>query len=568
MTQMINKTFSLLGLSVLSLILLMSFASAAVNFISVSGDTQSINQGSTATVSFQLQESGFGNLTNMSFNVPLTLTSGANTLVSASSVTGAINSLNQGMTSGTMTLTFSVPSTQALGTYTGNLTLSGKYINNVNFDLPLTITVTAISLNEPIEVISCTNLGNPGDLRVKKIDFKNDGMSHKEFGDDDQWFPLDEVEIEIEIKNDGNEDVDDIEVEWGIYDTRQREMIIDFDDEKDFNLKDGKDKVLTVNFQLEDDLDVDLEDLSDGENYRFYVIATGRVDNQTADRTCVSDFEDAEIVIEDDFVVLDNIQLPETLMCGETIRVSADVWNIGDGDQDEVSVEVFDKERKLGLRELVEIGDIDAFDNDNLDFTFEVPKDADEQFYSLVFRVLDEDGDVYENDFDDDESEFTVSFRVEGGCDGVSGSGEVLVSAGLESGGKAGQALTVRATITNTRDELKSFTVNAAGFAQWASSFNVDRRSIVLGAGQSEDVLFTFDVNRDASGSQSFIIELVSENNQVTTQPVSVSIEGRSGFLGLTGSATSGSAYLWGIGILNIILVIVIIIVAVRVARK
>ena len=54
----------------------------------------------------------------------------------------------------------------------------------------------------------------------------------------------------------------------------------------------------------------------------------------------------------------------------------------------------------------------------------------------------------------------------------------------------------------------------------------------------------------------------------MTTQPVSVAIEERSGLFGLTGLVTSGNAYLWGIGALNVILVIIIIIVAVRVARR
>ena len=74
---------------------------------------------------------------------------------------------------------------------------------------------------------------------------------------------------------------------------------------KDFNLKDGKDEITTINFKLEEELDVDLEDLNDGKNYLFYVQATGDVDNDNNDRTCASDTEDVELIIESDFVVLD-----------------------------------------------------------------------------------------------------------------------------------------------------------------------------------------------------------------------------------------------------------------------
>ena len=543
----------------------MGAVNADINFVDTTNTIQTVAQGSTATVTFQLNNThATVNLTSATFNLPLNLTSGANTLASAGSVTGIVTPFDLAATTTTssaLSLTFAVSSTQALGTYTGDLDLGGTYGGGIINSLPISITV------EPSEVAFCTNTGNLGDLRVKDIDFTNDGMDGKEFGDDNEWFPLDDIEVDIEIENKGADDVDDIEVEWGIYNTKRNEWVIELDDEKDFNLKDDDEETLTVSFQLEDDLDVDLDRLDDGNHYRFYVIATGDVDNGTTPtpKTCVSDFKTAEIVIESDFVVLDNIDFPETLMCGDTVQITADVWNIGDSDQDDVSVDLVGK--GLGLDKTTLIGDIDKFDNDEFSLSFTIPNDAEEKTYTLEFEVWDEDNDVYENDFDEDESEYSVPFRVD--CGGVvSDDDKVLISATLQSGGQAGQDLVVRATITNTEDELKTFTVNAAGFAQWASSYTVDRTSLVLGAGSSADVLFTFDVNKDASGSQTFTVELVSDDNQVTTQPVSVSIEGRSGLFGLTGAVTSGNAYLWGIGLLNIILVVIIVIVAIRVARR
>jgi len=448
-------------------------------------------------------------------------------------------------------------------------------VKNLILDGTVTLIPTP-PLTEPPEVTVCNNIGNPGELRIKGIDFENlgslvfketSGAIYLEFGDDDEWFPLDNLEVELEIENNGDEDVDDVEVEWGIYNTKRSVMVIDFDEEDEVNIKDGDDEIVDVEFNLEDELDVDLDDLDDGKHYRFYVIATGDVDNATADRTCVADFEDLEIIIENDFVILDDVRFPETVQCGETIQITAKVWNIGEDDQDEVKVEIHNND--LGLfHRTVEIGDVDAFDDDTYTFNFRVPNDAEEKTHNIMFSVLDEDFDVYENDFDDDESEFSLPFRVSGGCS--SAGADVSISAILESGGKAGESLTVRAIITNDGDELNTFIIRALGFSQWASSFNVDKSSLVLSAGDSAEVIFTFDVNNDASGSQSFTIELTSEENQVTTQPVSVAIEGKSGFLGrLTGGVISGSnAYLWGIGALNIILVIIIIIVAVRIARR
>jgi uncharacterized membrane protein len=554
------KIFSLFVMSILTLVFLVGFTSAGVDFTNVTGNTQTVSQGSTARVSFVLEEDGHGNLTSMSFNVPLTLTSGSNSILSSGSVLGMVTSLNQSDSSGIMTLTFSVPSSQAAGVYTGNLTLTGTYSTVVTYDLPISITVTS---DDPSDVVACEAIGNPGDLRVKKIDFKNNGMSNAKFGDDDEWFPLDEIEVEVEFENKGDEDIDDIEFDWGIYDTKNDQWIIDLDEEDEFNLKDGGKESYTIKFDVEDDIDVDLEDLDGGDNYRFYVIATGVVDNDTSDETCITDYETADIIIENDFVVLENIEAPEIIQCGDNIEISADVWNVGEDDQEDVSV--FIKNNELGLVKDIMVGDVDAFDNQKMSFNFEIPRDAEEKTYAITFEVYDEDGDIYENDHDEDESNFVFPLKVEGACKGAEPS--VSVSANLESGGKAGEELLVRATITNSGDDSAVFSLSSSGHAEWASSVSVDQSTLSLDEGDSRSVLFTFDVREDASGDQMFFIEVVSDG-EVTRQPVSVSIEPKSGF-GITGGVIGGDNwYLWGIGLLNIILVVIIIIVAVRVARR
>jgi hypothetical protein len=428
---------------------------------------------------------------------------------------------------------------------------------------------TAIQ-TEPTEIQECSTTGNLGFLDIKKIDFDNVGHSYSSdsgfssgFGKDDEWFPLEEIEVEIEIENDGDYDVDDVEVSWGLYDTQNNEWVIDFDDEKDFNLKDGKEEVLTVNFVLDDDMDIDLEDLGDGENYRFYVTAMGTIDDNDSPNdgvdTCVSDFESASMIIESDFVVLDNIEMPEVISCGDTVTVTTNAWNIGDSDQDEVTIRVSDRENLMDVAETVDVGDIDAFDKQGVSFSFDVPRSLEEGTYSLLLKVIDEDGDVYENDFDDDQSRFTVLFDVVD-CSSVE---EISVSASLDSVAKAGQPLTIRTTIVNTGLDSSSFNVNAAGFAAWASSAQIDQPTVLLDVGESKDVLLTFDVAKDAKGTQNFFVEIVSESGKVTRQPVQVDIEASSLFGGF-----GGNAYLWGIGALNILLVIIIIIVAIRVAKR
>ncbi len=411
---------------------------------------------------------------------------------------------------------------------------------------------------DPEEIEACELTGNAhNNLKISGIDFSNQGFGSEKFGDDDEWFPLDEIEVEIEIENKGDEKIEDIEVEWGLYNVDANEWVKEIEDEKDFNLKDGKEEVITISFKLESDLDIDLDELVDGDTYKFYVIANG-YDTEYEEDVCAYEEESIEMIIEDDFVVLYDIQFSETVSCGTEVQLTAEVWNIGDNDQEDVSVKIYNSD--LGINEMVEIGDIDSFDKEDLDFILSIPEDAEEKNYPLDFSVYDEDEDVFQNDYDDQDSEFRTLLTVEGSC---KGSETALVSANLETGGKAGQEMVVRATITNTGDDLSTFTLNAAAYTGWASSVSLDASTIVLGPGESKDVLFTFDVKKDALAVNTFDIEIVSNGELVIKQPVSITIEPSA-----AGFEIGDNWYLWGIALLNIILVIIIIIVAVKVAKK
>jgi len=413
--------------------------------------------------------------------------------------------------------------------------------------------------------IACDYNNPDNNLKIKDIDFTNNGFSHVEFGDDDEWFPLDDIEVQIEIENNGNEKIEDITVEWGLYDTVEEQWVIDLDEEDDFNLKDGKSETLTINFNLEDELDIDLEDLSDGDNYKFYVKAVG-YDNEAEEYICEINSEDVSIVIEDDFVVVADIEMLETVSCDTELQISAKVWNIGDSDQEDVYVVIYNKD--LGINERIEIGDVDAFDNEKLDVLVSIPSDAEEKYYSLYFWVYDEDNEVYENDHDEDEAEFVLPLNVEGNCKTTP---KVVLSATLDSEAKAGKPLVIKATITNLGDTLSTFDLNVADYSSWADNFKIDYPTIVVDAGESKEVLITFDVDKKTSGEKLFNINVLSAGELVDTQQVAVTIDPAQGFF--TGNVLSNlfegdNKYISGAVILNIILIIVIIIVAVRLARK
>ena len=541
----------------------MIFAISVVSAVSLANITtytipSSVNQSAGSfEIPFNLVNSGLNGTLDFSAS---TVSTGSIAFNDTTIADGSVTPVTE-----TIKATVTFPTT-ATGTITGVINVTGTGMSTSK-TLSFSVPITATSQSTPSEITTCTNTGNPGELKIKKIDFTNNGLSSGvTFGEDDQWLPFEDIEAEVQVKNDGNEDVNNIELNWGIWDTKKNEWVIEMDNLKDFDLKDGDTKTFTISFTIDDGVDMDLSDLSDGENYKFYVTATGEVDNDTAPSTCVADYQLESIVIESDFVVINNIEVPETVQCGETVQVTGQLWNVGDNDQDSVSLEVLGRESALKLNQNIDVGDINAFDNQEFSFSFIVPKGLDEKTYALKINVQDEDGNTYQNDFNDDYSEFTIPFAVQGGC---SLEPQVSVLGAIVSGGQAGKPLVVKATITNTGDSTSIYNLNAIGFESWASSAALDQSLVSLNAGESKDVLVTLNVKDDASGSQTFSVQL-SSNGQTITQPVSVSIaEASKGLFGITGSTISGNNwYIWGIGLLNLILVIVIIVVAVRIARK
>ncbi|MBU0959367.1 MAG: putative S-layer protein [Nanoarchaeota archaeon] len=404
---------------------------------------------------------------------------------------------------------------------------------------------------------------NDGNLQIDIQDIK----VVEGFGDDEVWFPFDEIEVEVEVKNDGDWDIEDVEFEWGLYDKDNDEWLIDVDEEDTWDIDEGDEEVITFTLLIDDDLELDLDQLEGGKNYVLYFRATGDIAEgiHENDKTCGDESENIEIVIEKDFVVLSNLDFTNTVSCGTDLHITADVWNIGSKNQDSVTVKISNP--NLGIDEVVEIGDIDAFEKEELDVTISIPSDATENKYILRLEVFDEDDDIFEAKDDDQEARYTKDLTISGSCSDSpdSDSGEVIVSAELQSGGKAGDVLVIKAILTNTGSDSATYLLNAAGYTPWAETADVSPESLTLDGGESGSALFTFKVKSTASGENTFNLEVVSGNELAALLPVSVLIdEGSSGI----GFDFGENWYLWLIGALNVILVVIIIVVAVKISRK
>lgn len=509
-----RKNFILISLSILALVFLLNFASADLAFTTIPANA-TINYGANwAGVQFNATDA-------VSYSIDDT----------TNFIIGSTGFLDNKIT-------------LSVGTYVINVTITDELNNTLS--TPYKLQVLALQEAETCKYSDNGNL----DISIEDI------YVEKGYGKDNEWFPLDEVVVEVEVENNGNEKITSIVVSWGLYNKETQKWIIK-DKESSFNLKDGDDEVINLAFTLDD-----VKDFKNNGDYVFYVWATGK-DTDLDENTCVLDSESVEIIIESDFVIIGDLETLQTASCGSELFISGEVWNIGDDDQDDVRVLISNTE--LGLSKLIEIGDIDAFDSEPLEYTFQLPKNLEEKTYTIKLTVYDEDNDVYQNDYDDDKSVKDIFLKVEGGCSAA----EASVNAVLESGGQAGKLLVVKATIKNTGNSAASYVLNVGDYGSWATSVSLDKPSLTLDAGESEDVLITLDVNKDAVGDKLFSLDVLSEDELVVSQPVQIEITKRKSFLGITGDVISGdNKYLWGIGLINVILIVLIIIIAIRIARK
>ena len=529
-----NKKFTLLFAGVLSLVILSSLVSAAITFTNV----PTLNQNGSATI--------------------INLTSNSTEQI----YSVIVNSLLQDGKTITFTPAYI---NQITANYPTTISIVPTIPSDFEFKLgqtySTTLTITSSVSGTTTQTLSFGNTdycryGNVGSLEIRSINIDNtDG-----FGKDAEWYLLDEISADIEVKNKGNDKINDVTIVWGVYNKNTGEWIID-DEEKSFDLKVDKKETITVNFQI-DPSDIDS---SNYENYIFYAKAYS--DDVGEDKQCVSNYKEIIINFDNDFVILDNIKFsPETAQCDQEITLTADAWNIGSDDQDDVYVIAYNNE--LNINKKIEIGSIDSLDKEKISFTFTVPEEVEEKTYSINFKVYDEDDEVFQNDEDDD-ADFNVLLKVEGNCILVP---QADISAVLESGGQSGKEMIIKSTITNLGTKKATYTVSATGYSSWASLTSIDPAVVTLDAGQRADVIYKLNINKDVEGSQTFKIEIKTGDSEKETlrKDVSVSVQ-KSGFSlpGISGFAVSNDNwYLWGIGLLNVVLIVVIIIVAIRVAKS
>ena len=115
---------------------------------------------------------------------------------------------------------------------------------------------TTETLNIPITITSSfCSAGEQGtDLEISDVSIDNND------GDDYEWTQLDEVEISVEVSNNGTEKVKDVFVTLGIYNSAGKNIVKDMEDLDDDEIKlgsinDGDEDIATFKFMVPSDFE-------------------------------------------------------------------------------------------------------------------------------------------------------------------------------------------------------------------------------------------------------------------------------------------------------------------------
>ena len=447
-------------------------------------------------------------------------------------------------------------------TYSGNLVV--KQVVQDDPATPENETLTE-TLNIPISFTkSFCKSGEQGtDLEI--TDFKIDNSD----GDDEEWSPLDEIEIEIEVTNNGNDKIKDVTVELALFNSEGKNIIDDMDDleneEIDLgSIKEDKEDTAIFTFKVPADFEAD--------TYKLMVKAYSEdLNEENACTAVASDFDNGQYhridgereTEEEKHIIFNNIKIsPSPAQCSERVQLTGEVFNIGDEDYEgQVKVTLFSQELGLNLEQVVR-QDLDQGDSEVVDFEFDVPEETDEKIYILEFKTYydyDEDDDTYDIVSED---KFTTTLRVEGNCEVEVKAAQITAELDSETPeAVAGKQVIINAQLKNTGDVETAYTISVSGNSAWSNLVSLDPQTVTLAPGESKQVDIVLSIDKDAEGDQEFTIR-ASFDDQKVEQKVALSVSAEAeAQLGPVVEHLRANWFIYLIILINIILIIAIILV-------
>jgi hypothetical protein len=218
----------------------------------------------------------------------------------------------------------------------------------------------------------------------------------------DEAKPDETVEIKVDIENNGDLDIEDIELEIKILD-ENGEIVEDEDDDEleddeEFDLDEGDDEQYSFTFKMP-------ADAEDGDEYTVYVKACGQDDNNQ-EQCALDTSQTIDIEREKHDVEIYSASVsPLTLTCSNIFDINVGVKNIGKKDED-VTLKIMSSELEMSKSQTFELEESDEDDyKKTISYAFMAPSNLAKGNYPITIRA----------DYGD-ESETETIFITKGDC--------------------------------------------------------------------------------------------------------------------------------------------------------
>ena len=110
----------------------------------------------------------------------------------------------------------------------------------------------ATSKTVPFASSGFCEVDNKGDLvtTVENVDV----IGANSFGSNNEWYALDTVQIDVQVRDRGSEDINSVSLEWGLYDVQSKTWAIDVNEEDNFDLSSDDEQTTTITFTLDNSI--------------------------------------------------------------------------------------------------------------------------------------------------------------------------------------------------------------------------------------------------------------------------------------------------------------------------
>jgi hypothetical protein len=545
-----NKSTFATFLTIAVLVLSLGLVSAASLTISnIQSPSEVLSTDTSFQITFDLNNSG--NETNLNWSNSIATLGEITSFAFSKDYINASETLN-------IQATINIPSGQS-GPIGG--IINAGVVNGSGSDKNLTFSVSITEAETPL----CLRNGS---LRISEFSVNNLGN-----GADDEWQPLDGLEIEAEIENiDNSESVSDVLTEIFIFDSNGNDVTNDFDitdEEIDLGRIKDDDQEIVV-FEIKE-LPGDIEE---GE-FRIYIKAYSEDDEVGQ---CVSEsgdfdnndgndfYHEFDVLREDDPAVVvksSDLGLNFQASCGDqNVEISFPIYNIGTDKEDKVLVNLYNS--LLGINEFIEIDNLKEGKEKRISFLIDIPEELSlERYYLDIITYFEyDDGEEldtlsYDSNSEEDLENGDFNIRLEIlGCSGPDPS----VGADLISEAIVGKELRISALITNNGEE-NEFDFTLSDIEGWAELVSISPGSSTIGEGETIEILITLNPLKE--GPQTFELNTIS-NGEIYDQSISVNVaEGKGISIGDLSDLTK---YLASAIVALIILIFVTLIV--KISRK